>query len=187
MRLCTRVVSAFALIVVAVVLTGCGGPKWIILKQASPNAMTPGSKFVIEPASFDPSFRVGEKTEQEWMGEKKAETQEKWAGDKVAMSQGFVEGFMAERENILVDSGPAGVFSVRARYTNYDPGYYAVIASAPTMLDANVEFLDGSGQPVDVIRIRVKNGAYSAGQGARACAKEIGAVTAKYLRQRLGL
>jgi hypothetical protein len=81
---------------------------------------------------------------------------------------------------------------VRARYTYYDPGYWAYIVSEPNVIEANVEFLDGSGDTVDVIRVRVKTPAgysvgVSAGQRARTGSKEIGAITARYLKQRLGL
>jgi hypothetical protein len=192
MRLSANVASPFALLIVAIVLAGCG-PEWTVIKQATPNAMTPASRFVIERASFDPNFRVGEKTEQEWMREKRPETQESWDSDKVAMADCFVEGFMAEGETILVESGPGrGVFRVRARYTYYDPGFWAAIVSEPNVIEANVEFLDGSGDTVDVIRVRVKTPAgysvgVSAGQRARTGAKEIGAITARYLKQRLGL
>jgi hypothetical protein len=178
----------FVLVVLALCVAGCGGPKWVVVKQASPNPMTAQSQFKVEKASLDPSFRVGDKTEGEWMSDKKPDTKEKWEGDKVAMSEKFTDGFMAEKENILVANAPgAGVFSVRARFMQYDPGYYAVVSSSPTSLDATVEFLDAAGQPVDVIRVHVKNGGYSSGEGARRCATEIGEISAKYLKQRLGV
>jgi hypothetical protein len=172
---------------VAFVLAGCG-PRWVVMKQASPNPMTDKSNFMVEKGTFDSTFRVGSKTEQQWMSEKKAETKENWDGDKVAMTEKFVEGFMGAKDNVLVaNAAGAGVFSVRAKYVHYDPGYYAVVSSAPTTLEADVEFLDASGAVVDVIRVNVKQGAFSSGEGARRCAAEIGALSAKYLKTRVGL
>ena len=174
-------------LMLALALGGCG-PKWVVVKQATPNPITATSNFKVEKGSFAPTFHVGSKTEQEWMSEKKAHTKENWDGDKVAMTEQFVEGFMAEKDNILVaNAAGTGVFSVRATYLQYDPGYYAVVSSAPTQLDADVEFLDASGAVVDVIRIHVKNAGFSSGAGARRCAQQIGTLAAKYLKERAGL
>jgi hypothetical protein len=171
----------------AFVLAGCG-PKWVVVKQATPNPMTATSNFNVQKGTFDQNFHVGSKTEQEWMSEKKAETKDHWDGDKVAMTEKFVEGFMGAKDNVLVaNAAGAGVFSVRAKYVQYDPGYYAVVSSAPTQLDADVEFLDANGAVVDVIRIHVKQGGFSSGEGARRCAAEIGALSAKYLKERTGI
>jgi hypothetical protein len=150
--------------------------------------MTASSSFKVERATLDPSFHVGNKTEAEWMSTKKPETQDSWDGDKAAMADKFVEGFMDEKDNLLVQNAPgAGVFTVRARYVQYDPGYYAVVSSAPGSLDADVELLDASGHVVDVIRVRVRAGGMSAGASARSCAAQIGAIAAKYLKTRVGL
>jgi hypothetical protein len=178
---------SFALLVLAIALAGCG-PKWVVVKQASPNPMTSASKFKVETPAFDPNFHVGNKTEKEWMSEKKAETRDNWDGDKAAMLEKFTEGFMGEKENVMIAGAPgAGIFSVRAKYVQYDPGYYAVVSSAPTTLEADVDFLDAGGNVVDTIRISVRNGGFSSGEGARRCAQEIGRISAKYLKQRVGI
>lgn len=182
-----KIALSSLLVVVALALGGCG-PKWVVVKQASPNPMASNSNFRIERPVFDPNFHVGDKTEQEWMSEKKAETQDKWDGDKAAMMEKFAEGFLNKKGHVVIAAAPgAGIFSVRARYVQYEPGFYAVVASAPTQLDADVEFLDATGNPVDVIRVHVKNGDFSSGGGARRCAEEIGALAAKYLKTRIGV
>jgi hypothetical protein len=183
-----KTMLAFALLIVALVTTGCG-PKWVVVVQAAPNPMTSASKFSIEKAALDPSFRVGDKTEQEWMGEKSPETKDKWDGDKVAISELFVEGFMRARGDLLAASAPGeGAFAVRAKYIHYEPGYNIGIAAAPTELEANVEFLDAASHVVDVIRIQVaQGGGWSSGERGRECARQIGALAAKYLQKRVGL
>jgi hypothetical protein len=175
-------------LILAVALGGCGGPKWVVIKQASSNPMTATTSFKVEKAAFAPTFHVGAKTEQEWMSEKKAGTKENWEGDKIAMTEKFAEGFLAGKDNLLVaNANGAGVFSVRAKFVQYEPGFYAFVASAPTQLDADVEFLDASGVAVDVIRVHVKQASLSTGDGARRCAQEIGMQAAKYLKERAGL
>ena len=187
MKIAMKTLLSLALLMLSVALAGCG-PKWVVVKQATPNPMTATSKFKVDAPTFDPNFHVGNKTEAEWMGEKKAETKDKWDGDKVAMIEKFTDGFMAEKENILVSTAAgAGIFGVRTKYVQYDPGYYIGISSAPTTLEADVDFLDSTGNVVDSIRIHTKNSGFSAGEGARRCATEIGQIAAKYLKQRVGL
>jgi hypothetical protein len=182
----SSIVLALAL-ALSLVLSGCG-PKWVVVKQANPNPMTATSSFRVEKAVFDPNFHVGNKTEQEWMSEKKAETKDNWDGDKVAMAEKFTDGFVGERERLLMAAASgAGIFSVRARFVQYDPGYYAVVSSAPATLEADIDFLDGNGAVLDTIRVHSRQGGFSAGEGARRCAQEIGAISAKYLKQRVGM
>jgi hypothetical protein len=171
----------------SLVLAGCG-PKWVVIKQASPNPMTATSMFRVEKAVFDPNFHVGNKTEQEWLADAKAEKKDNWDGDKVAMSEKFTDGFVAERDRLVIAATSGGaVYSVRARFVQYDPGYYAVVSSAPATLEADIDFLDGNGAVLDTIRVHSRQGGFSAGEGARRCAQEIGAISAKYLKQRVGL
>jgi hypothetical protein len=182
-----KTMLSLVVLMLTFVMAGCG-PKWVVVKQASPNPMAKSSNFKIEKAVFDTNFHVGNKTETEWMSEKKAETKDHWDGDKVAMADKFMDGFMGEKDNVLVANAVgAGVFTVRAKYVQYEPGFYAVVAGSPTALDADVEFLDASGAVVDVIRVHVKHSGFSAGEGARACAAQIGAISAKYLKQRVGM
>jgi hypothetical protein len=46
--------------------------------------------------------------------------------------------------------------------------------------------LDERGTVIDEIRIQTKSHGFSAGQGARACAHEIGQIAARYLHQCVG-
>ena len=185
--------TAFSSVVLVValalslVLSGCG-PKWVVVKQASPNPMTATSSFRVEKAAFDPNFHVGNKTEQEWLADAKAEKKDNWDGDKVAMTEKFTDGFVGERERlVMAATSGAGIYSVRARFVQYDPGYYAVVSSAPATLEADIDFLDGNGAVLDTIRVRSRQGGFSAGEGARRCAQEIGAISAKYLKKRVGI
>jgi hypothetical protein len=181
-------VLALALSLVLSLIVGGCGPRYQVVKQANPNPMTGTSSFRVEKAVFDPNFHVGNKTEQEWLAEAKAEKKDNWDGDKVAMAEKFTDGFVGEREKlVMAATSGAGIFSVRARFVQYDPGYYAVVSSAPATLEADIDFLDGSGAVLDTIRVRSRQSGFSAGEGARRCAQEIGAISAKYLKKRVGL
>jgi hypothetical protein len=180
-------VMLVAALALSLVLSGCG-PKWIVVKQASPNPMTATSSFRVEKAVFDPNFHVGDKTEQEWMSAKKAETRDNWDGDKVAMVEKFTDGFVGAREKLLMAAtSGAGIFSIRARFVQYEPGYFVGVASAPARLEADIDFLDGGGGVLDTIRVKTQYGGFSPGEGARHCAEQLGAISAKYLKQRVGL
>ena len=182
-----RFVAPALAIALAIALAGCG-PKWVVVKQASPNPMTATSSFRVEKAVFDPNFHVGNKTEGEWLADAKPEKKDNWDGDKVAMTEKFTDGFVAERERlVMAATSGAGIFSVRARFVQYDPGYYAVVSSAPATLEADIDFLDGSGAVLDTIRVHSRQGGFSAGEGARRCAQELGAISAKYLKHRVGM
>lgn len=178
---------SLALLLVAFAIGACS-PEWIVIKQASPNPMTASSRFLVEKATFAPNLHVGKKTEAEWLSEKKPEAKDSWDEDKAAMADKFTAGFMAaEKDGLLLTKAPgAGVFGVRARYVQFDPGYYVLVAYAPAVLDAEVEFLDASGNVLDVIRINVSRTDFVAGERARYCAKEVGAIAAKYLEKRIG-
>ncbi len=165
---------------------GCG-PKWVVVKQANPNPMSASSKFVVQKPTLDANFRVGSKTEQEWMSEKKAETQDKWEGDKAAFAEKIIEGFMGEKDSILVENAAgAGIFGIRTRIVHYEPGHNIGISSAPATMDGIVEFTDANGGVVDEIRIHTKGGGFSSGGAGRDCARQIGTIAAKYLKERTG-
>jgi len=185
--------TAFSTVVLAaalalsLVLSGCG-PKWVVVKQANPNPMTATSPYRVEKSVFDPNFHVGNKTEQEWMADKKPDTKDNWDGDKVAMVEKFTDGFVGEREKLLMAAtSGAGIFSVRARFVQYEPGFYVGVASAPSRLEADIDFLDGTGAVLDTIRVHTEYGGFSPGEGARHCALQLGVISAKYLKKRVGM
>ncbi|MFO0678865.1 MAG: hypothetical protein U0169_20220 [Polyangiaceae bacterium] len=186
MNLASRISTLVALVSLVFVV-GCG-PKVVIVKQASPNPMTATTKFVVAKPTYDAGFNVGGRSEQDWMAAKKDETQDKWAADKVAFADTFVEGFMTQKDAVLLENAQgAGIFGVKTRYLRYEPGHYVGVSSAPAGLDAVIEFVDASGAVVDEIRIYAKADGFSAGERGRLCARQIGEATAKYLKKRIGL
>lgn len=167
-------------------LAGCG-PRWTVVRQASPNPMNVRSAFYVEPLSFD-GMRVGEKSESGWMAEKSADTREKWAGDKAAMNETLGDGFDSGRgKEIVRASAPAGAFVVRTRIDRYEPGYNAVVASSNGFVDATIDIVDPNGNVVDELVVHAEAGGMSAGERARKCARIVGWTTGKYVRQRIGL
>ena len=166
-------------------VAGCA-PGWTVVKQADPNPMTAQSKFMPEKVSLE-GLRVGSKSESEWVGTKEGETKEKWEGDKLAMNDEFQTGFESSRGGFGVPTGPDGAFKIRAHFTNYEPGFYAAVASAPAKIDATIDIVDPAGNVIDTFRVSAQAGGMAAGSRARSCANTIGSTAAKYVKKRVGL
>lgn len=178
------------LVAASLALTACGGgPKVVVVRQATPSPITTSTHFVVMGAELAPDIRIGgAKSEAEWMADKKPETREHWEGDKAAMRDEFVKGFIEAKEGLLVDNTAGeGTVTVRARYTQYEPGYNVVVSASYAILEAEVVFLDAAGNVIDEIRITAKDpvGYGGTGVSARNCARKIGEAAAKYMRKRL--
>ncbi len=172
----------FALAFVAL-LAGCG-PHWVVIKQATPNPMSPSSRFYVDKVNLQ-GLRVGDKTEAEWMADKSPDTREKWEGDKAAMGEAFLAGFARGGEGLAVGTSPAEGFTVRAHFVHYEPGFYAGIVSGTASIEATIEIVDPSGNVVDAFQIQAGAGGMSAGERARICAQQLGAIAGRYVVARV--
>lgn len=185
MHLRSRSIAPFVVSFAVAGLVGCG-PKWTVVRQATPNPMNVASSFYVEPPSLE-GLHVGEKTESEWLAEKGDDTKRKWEGDKSAMASNFSEGFDSGRGgDVLRAEGPTGAFTVRTRFDRYEPGYDAVVARSNAFIDATVDLVGPDGAVVDEFVVHAEAGGISAGLRARKCASIVGWTTGKYLRKRLG-
>ena len=181
-KLIGRLAAPLLLAVLALlVATGCG-PKWEVVKEASPNPFTQSSKFAPAPPTYE-GLMVGSKSEQEYLSEKDPETQTGWQNDKKAMVDAFMDGFNGERE--AVQTG-AGEYAIASHITSIEPGYYAGVAAAPAEVRIDVKIFDKAGALVDEITITAKGGGMSTTQRLRTAAKQLGATVAKYLKKRTG-
>ena len=169
---------------VGALLGGCG-PHWIVVKQATPNPMNASSKFFVAKVALD-GLRVGNKSEEEWMAEKGAETRDSWDGDKLAMNDEFATGFVSAKDDLGMSSSPAGAFTVKAHILRYEPGFYVGVASGKASLDAAIQVLDQGGTVVDEFQVTASAGGMSAGERSRQCARILGATAAKYVLDRIG-
>jgi len=179
-KLCLLFVSALT-----VLLVGCG-PHWVVVRQATPNPMTPAARFFVDRVSLE-GIMIGQKSEAEWMSAKSGDTQQSWEGDKAAMLEEFSHGFEDARDAVARVEAPADAFIIRAHFIHYEPGFYTYVVNSNAQIDAVVDILDAHGTPLDQFQIAASSGGIAAGSRARACAFELGRVTAKYVRARVGL
>jgi hypothetical protein len=181
-----RVLAAALFLVGALVLAGCG-PHWVIVRQVAPSPFGPGAKVFVDRVSLE-NLMVGQKTEAEWMSEKKDETRDKWDGDKQAMNEKFIQAFYDSANGVALDTTQQqGDFIVRAHFVHYEPGFYAYVVNNPATIDADFFILDPAGNVLDEIKLKGSANGISAGDRARSCASQVGSAAGKYVRQRFGL
>ena len=169
----------------AFVLMGCG-PRWQIVSQASPNPMSASSKFFVEPLHFE-NLIVGGKNEDAYQATKSPEQQASWKADKDGMAAEFASGYSDAREAVGVAASPAGAFTVRPHITFIEPGFDAVVASRPAEVRINVQILNEQNAVVDEFTINSQATGFASGSRVRVAAKDLGKVTARYVKARTGL
>ncbi|MGH7281648.1 MAG: hypothetical protein ACRELY_09015 [Polyangiaceae bacterium] len=166
------------------------GPPWKVVRQASPNPMSQTSRFFLDAVSFD-GLSVGGKSEQEWQADKDSASQASWQADKAAMASEFSAAFDEEREGVARITTPQGDFTIKPHVTWLEPGFNALVASHPTEVKIDVQIVDAKGALVDeftidaAIQATISNEAL--GTRLREAGKYLGKITAKYVKQRIGL
>lgn len=169
----------------AFVLIGCG-PRWQIVSQASPNPMSAGSKFFVEPLHFE-NLIVGGKNEDAYQATKSPEQQASWKSDKDGMATEFADGYSDARDAVGTAASPAGAFTVRPHITFIEPGFDIGIASRPAEVRINVQILNEQNAVVDEFTINAMANGFASGSRVRVAAKDLGKVTARYVKARTGL
>jgi hypothetical protein len=179
-----HLIVLFASSLLALALIGCG-PRWQIVAQATPNPMSASSKFFVEPLHFE-NLIVGGKNEDAYQATKSPEQQASWKSDKDGMAAEFANGYSEERDAVGVAASPAGAFTVRPHITFIEPGFNIGIASHPAEVRINVQILNEQNAVVDEFTISSSTNAYATGTRVRIAAKDLGVVTARYMKARTG-
>jgi hypothetical protein len=179
--------SAKALLLLSLA-TGCG-PRWTVIRQATPDPFLHRPQFAVERLHFE-WLRVGDKTEAEYMAEKTPEQKDSWDADKARMVEAFARSVAEAERGIQITPAPVqGGSIVRPIVTFIEPGFYAAIASGATRVHLTVQLLDAWGRPLDEIRIEsaVPASMTNAASGTRMrqAAEDLGEVTAKYMQTRV--
>jgi hypothetical protein len=186
-----RALSFFlSLLAILLFVVGCG-PKWTIIKQATPNPFTPQGRFLLYPPTYE-QLHVGQYTEEQYLATKEPDTQATFKGDKAGMIDEYMKGFADEKEALHQEMTPGqGQFVVRPNITYIEPGYYAAVTAQATEVMADVKVFDGNGTLLDEFTIKTYASADlyhpSSGQRMRNAAEDLGKLTAKYLKKRAGL
>jgi len=168
---------------------GCG-PRWVIVRQASPAPFNGSSAFNVDKVDFT-GLVVGEKSEAEYLGGKDPEQQASFQGDKAGMAEAFMNGFDDAKGPVRVAAPGAGVFIVKPHITFLEPGFYVGVAAGASRVSVTVQIFDDKQTLLDEIAISSKIPASmtnpSSGGRLRDAAHDLGRVTAKYVLMRTGL
>ncbi len=182
----------FAFLMFALLLVGCG-PRWRVISQAQPNPLAGKTEFVVMPIDYT-GLHVGDKTEEEYISEKKDKTAERFAQDKVDMNDIFIGNLTASAKSGGVKVRPAAgevtTYVIKPHIGFMEPGFYAVVASAPSHVVLKLKIEDKDGKVIDEVEIEHKTspsnwGNVAAGSRYRQDAEVIGDIAGQYLLSRV--
>jgi len=140
----------FGAVVAVAALVSCGG-SWRIVKQATPSPFKADSTFAVAPATWE-GVMVGKKTEADWLSDKKPETQASHTNDKASLGAQLSVMAQTHAKALKIVQGEAN-YTVKPNVFWFEPGYYAMVASAPTQIKVRFDIVDGQGATVDQIEI----------------------------------
>ena len=169
---------------------GCG-PTWVVVRQANPNPMVGQQAFAIQQLSYENLF-VGDKPEAAWLAGKEPKAVESFNTDKADSIPIFFTALDANLRRIgaqMVPGPGPGVFLVRPRVTNYEPGSFNGFFDFPTTVKMSVQFMAPNGALLDEVNFSgvIPADLYhpSSGQRMRSALGNIGRQIALYLRTRI--
>lgn len=173
-------------------LVGCG-PRWRVISQAEPNPFVGEKNFVIMPVDFS-GLKVGSKTEEEYLSEKKDKTVESFEQDKIDMATNIEENLkkVAKGGGISVKEadGEVDTFIIKPHVGFMEPGFYAVIASAPSHVILTIRIETKDGKLLDEVEMESRTnpsnfGLVAAGSRYRNDGDILGQIAGQYLRHRV--
>lgn len=137
--------------------TGCGGARWVVVRQAAPNPLQGQSQFVIEAVTY-PNLRVGEKPEAVWLSEKKEDARQSFERDKNETARNLIAQLTARAGGrgiqVVPWSGTPGAFNLRPAITFFEPGNYNGFINTATTLQLSLQVLSAQGQIIDEVIFR---------------------------------
>lgn len=195
----SRFVLFLILAALAACLTGCGA-NIAVLRQAEPNPFIGQKSFAVLPLETK-GLLVGEKSEEQYLAEKDEDQRQSFRGDKDAMGQRFEAELIASASDLglQVAPGDKAPFVLRPRVVAVEPGFYAVVASAPSQVTIRVAITAPDGKVLDEIELTHQTDSKggmsiggistnpSSGGRLREDAAAIGESLAEYLAERAGL
>ena len=167
---------------------GCGGPRWVLVRQAAPNPLHGQSQFVIEAVTY-PNLLVGEKPEAVWLSEKKEDTRQSFERDKTETARNLIAQLTARAGSrgiqVIPWSGTPGAFNLRPAITFFEPGNYNGFINTATTLQLSLQVLSAQGQIVDEVIFRSDIPATldnpSSGGRMQSAGNDLGGQVANYL------
>jgi len=180
-----------SLLLFAIVLfvgIGCG-PRWQVVRQASPNPLAGASKFALEPVHYE-SLVIGGKSDAEYSAGKDEKERASWMDDKKGTEVALLSELQARAQGLLFSGMPPAdtqTFIVRTTVVFWEPGFYAV-AARDSEMRVNVQILGPAGVIDEFTiysRIHASMVNPSTGGRMRSAGKDVGAVVADYLKKRI--
>jgi hypothetical protein len=187
-----RALALFVLF--ALTLLGCE-PTWHVVRKAQPYPYPRNPRFAVMGVEFR-GVEIGEKSEAEYRSGKDRKQNESFTEDQRALSDEYATGLIQRARDIGIDVTPgvgdAGAqFIIRPQVLSIEPGFYAGIVGRSSRVEMVFRILLPNGQLVDEVIIEHGTGAgmltAASGQRLRSDGRGLGALTAEYLRHRLGL
>jgi hypothetical protein len=165
-------------------LAACG-PPWAVLRESGPPSALE-SKASVAVAFDRTETMVGKQTLTEYVSQRE-EKEAKFSAWLDEMEQAFVESMAAHANPIRVAAGQAGEVQLTVKVTWLQEGFYAHVASQPTVLRVQLEWRVG-GQLADAIEYETQLQASITRASNRKrllwCAEEAGRIAARFLTEK---
>jgi hypothetical protein len=164
-------------------VVGCGGgAQYTIVSRAQPNAFTrTGCRAVVEPIHAD-GLMVGEKTEAQFLAEKKSNQVWAFQRDKRDSQEKFSSQLQKEHGALLASGGSSdNTFIIRPTWTKWEPGKFAGMFSKPGVATFIVDVLSPTGQLYDRLAIETSTKSYTAADRMKSDFKDAGKSVSRYI------
>jgi len=186
----SRLFVAFFGVLLATMGMGCVKP-YTVMVQAAPDPFLGKTDFVVLPIDYS-GMHIGEKTEAEYLSEKKDSSAESFQGDKDAMNTNFIaslaKGAQYSGINVQPAAGVVSTFLIQPQVRFIEPGFYAAIVAHPSKVEMVVTISDQHGTVLDKIEVehQTQSGMFNpaSGQRLRSDADALGEYVAQYLIDR---
>ncbi|KYF89706.1 hypothetical protein BE20_19815 [Sorangium cellulosum] len=186
----------------AAALVGCA-PSWRVVTQASPAPFVGQRYFALMPIDFV-GLQIIDQSEDRYLASKDGDDYQRFMADKDSINEEFAKALVedAKEEGIEVAeaAGTTSAPFVLKPYVGYmNPGFYAVVSSAPSQIRLTLRITTRDGKVLDEVQFSsrtpspIPNTALSAadadkltmGGRWREDARVIGAYAARYLASRV--
>ncbi|WP_437307634.1 hypothetical protein [Sorangium sp. So ce388] len=192
---------AVALVGVAA-LAGCA-PRWRVVTQANPDPFVGQRYFALVPIDYVGLTLIDE-PEDMYLAKKDADEQRSFVQDKASVNEEFAKTLISHAKEQGIDvaevSDPASSPFVIRPYVGYmNPGFYAVVSSAPSQIMLTLRITTADGKVLDEVQFssrtaspnpntdlsRADSDKLSSGGRWREDARIIGEAAAGYLASRV--
>ncbi|HTN82911.1 MAG TPA: hypothetical protein VL242_04480 [Sorangium sp.] len=145
---------AVALVGVAA-LAGCA-PRWRVVTQANPDPFVGQRYFALVPIDYVGLTLIDE-PEDMYLAKKDADEQRSFVQDKASVNEEFAKTLISHAKEQGIDvaevSDPASSPFVIRPYVGYmNPGFYAVVSSAPSQIMLTLRITTADGKVLDEVQ-----------------------------------